>query len=68
MIVRIVRWLMNLTGYDYAIVYKIPFGYKAYINVVPFEPVMNAMNNAWKRAMQEERKRLTKEYRRKERG
>ena len=67
MIIRIVRWLMNLTGYPYALTYKIPMGWKTYINCPPYESVMNGMNDAWKRAMQEERKRLTKEYRRKER-
>lgn len=67
LIIRVVKWLMNLTGNDYAIVYRIPWGFKTEINCVAYEAVMNGMNDAWKRAMQAERKRLTKAYR-KERG
>ena len=63
MILRLVKFLLSLTNEPYAVVYKIPFGWKAYINCYPFESCMNGMNDAWKIAMTDERKRLTKAYR-----
>lgn len=65
MIVRLVKWLLSLTGYPYAFTYKIPMGWKTYISCPPHENVMNGMNDAWKIAMADERKKLTKSYRRK---
>lgn len=65
MIIRLVNWLLSLTGYPYAFTYKIPCGWKTYISCPPNKHVMNGLNDAWKRAMQTERKKLTKEYRRK---
>ena len=62
MIIKLVRWLMDFTKSPYAITYRIPNGWKTYINCPVNEHVMNAMNNAWKHAMQDERKKLTKDY------
>lgn len=62
MIIKLVKWLLDLTGHPYAFVYKIPSGWKAYINCPPYENVMNGMNNAWKLTMSYERKKLTKAY------
>lgn len=64
MILRLVNFLLSLTAKPYAVVYRIPSGWKAYINCPPFESAMNGMNNAWKFAMSNERKKLTKAYRR----
>ena len=63
MIIRLVKWLLSLTGHPYAFTYKIPSGWKTYINCPPYESVMNGMNDAWKHAMSDERKKLTNAYR-----
>ena len=63
MILRLVKFLLELTGQPYVVVYKIPHGWKAYINCLPFESCMNGMNDAWKFAMAKERQKLTKAYR-----
>lgn len=62
MIIKLVRWLMGFTKAPYAITYKIPMGWKTYISCPANENVMNGLNDAWKHAMQEERKKLTKDY------
>ena len=61
-IIRLVKWLLNLTRYPYAFTYKIPMGWKTYISCPPYESALNGMNDAWKIAMADERKRLTKSY------
>ena len=63
MILRLVKFLLSLTNEPYAVVYKIPHGWKAYICCPPYESIMNGINNAWKFAMADERKKLTKAYR-----
>ena len=63
MILRLVKFLLSLTNKPFAVVYKIPHGWKAYIYCYPYESVMNGMNDAWKFAMSNERKKLTKAYR-----
>lgn len=68
MIIRLVKWLLNLTRYPYAFTYKIPMGWKTYISCPPCESVMNGMNDAWKHAMAYERKKLTKSYRKENNG
>jgi len=60
MIIKLVRWLMGFTKAPYAITYKIPMGWKTYISCPANENVMNGLNDAWKHAMQTERKRLIK--------
>ena len=60
MIIKLVKWLLNLTKCPYAFMYKIPSGWKTYISCPPSENVMNGMNDAWKFAMKTERKRLKK--------
>ena len=37
-------------------------GWKTYISCPPYESALNRMNDAWKIAMADERKRLTKSY------
>lgn len=68
MIIRLVKWLLRLTKEPYALTYKIPMGWKTYINCPANENVMNGLNDAWKHAMAYERKRLTKSYRRENNG
>lgn len=68
MMIRLVKWLLNLTKEPYAFTYKIPMGWKTYINCPPYENVMNGMNDAWKIAMADERRRLTKSYRKENNG
>ena len=60
MIIKLVKWLLNLTKCPYAFMYKIPFGWKTYISCPPNEYALNMMNNSWKIAMQTERERLKK--------
>lgn len=63
MIIKLVKWLLNLTKCPYAFMYKIPSGWKIYISCPQNEYVMNGMNNSWKIAMQTERERLKKKNR-----
>ena len=51
MIIRLVKWLLNLTGYPYAFTYKIPIGWKTYISCPPCDSAINGMNDAWNKTM-----------------